>query len=58
MGLILLQPDMGTGMVYFPVFLIMALIAGARVRHLMFVGLVALLAVVFDSGRAAPAGGG
>ena len=47
MGLILLQPDMGTGMVYFPIFLIMALIAGARIRHLAFVGLVALLVVVF-----------
>lgn len=47
MGLILLQPDMGTGMVYFPIFLIMALIAGARIRHLVFVGLVALLIIVF-----------
>ena len=47
MGLILLQPDMGTGMVYFPIFLIMALIAGARIRHLLFVGLVALLTIVF-----------
>ena len=35
MGLILLQPDMGTGMVYFPIFLVMALIAGARIRHLL-----------------------
>ena len=47
MGLILLQPDMGTGMVYFPIFLIMALIAGARIRHLAFVGLVSLLILVF-----------
>ena len=47
MGLILLQPDMGTGMVYFPIFLIMALIAGARIRHLAFVGLVSLLVLVF-----------
>ena len=47
MGLILLQPDMGTGMVYFPIFLIMALIAGARIRHLAFVGLVSLLTLVF-----------
>ena len=47
MGLILLQPDMGTGMAYFPIFLIMALIAGARIRHLLFVGLVALLTMVF-----------
>ena len=47
MGLILLQPDMGTGMVYFPIFLVMALIAGARIRHLLFVGLVSLLILVF-----------
>ena len=47
MGLILLQPDMGTGMVYFPIFLIMALVAGARIRHLAFVGLVSLLTLVF-----------
>ena len=47
MGLILLQPDMGTGMVYFPIFLVMALIAGARIRHLVFVGLVSLLTLVF-----------
>ena len=47
MGLILLQPDMGTGMVYFPIFLVMALIAGARIRHLAFVGLVSLLILVF-----------
>ena len=47
MGLILLQPDMGTGMVYFPIFLVMALIAGARIRHLAFVGLVSLLVLVF-----------
>lgn len=47
MGLILLQPDMGTGMIYFPIFLIMALIAGARIRHLAFVALAALLTVAF-----------
>ena len=47
MGLILLQPDMGTGMVYLPIFLTMALIAGARIKHLVFVALVALLAPIF-----------
>ena len=47
MGLILLQPDMGTGMIYFPIFLVMALIAGARIRHLAFVALAALLTVAF-----------
>ena len=45
-GLILLQPDLGTALVYFPMFLIMALIAGARVRHVVFVALAALLTLV------------
>ena len=46
-GLIVLQPDMGTALVYFPIFLTMALMAGARIRHLLFVGLAALLTLVF-----------
>lgn len=36
-GLILLQPDMGTAMVYVPMFLVASLIAGARIRHLAFI---------------------
>lgn len=36
-GLILLQPDLGTAMVYVPMFLVAALIAGAKLRHLAFI---------------------
>jgi rod shape determining protein RodA len=35
-GLILLQPDMGTALVYFPIFLFMSFAAGARIRHLAY----------------------
>jgi len=35
-GLILLQPDMGTAISYLPVFLFMAFMAGAEPRHLVF----------------------
>ena len=40
-ALIVLQPDMGTALIYCPVFLTMALLAGARIRHLLFVLLLA-----------------
>jgi len=36
-GLILLQPDMGTAMVYVPIFLVAALVSGAEIRHLAFI---------------------
>jgi rod shape determining protein RodA len=48
MGLILLQPDMGTALVYVPVFLAMALVAGARLDHLGFLGGAGLLTVVLS----------
>jgi rod shape determining protein RodA len=48
-GLIALQPDLGTALVYPPVFLIMALIAGARPRHLMFVVLVGVAIAVLGT---------
>jgi rod shape determining protein RodA len=35
-ALILLQPDMGEALVYIPIFLLMAFIAGAQPRHLFF----------------------
>ncbi|MBN2735985.1 MAG: rod shape-determining protein RodA [Spirochaetales bacterium] len=35
-GFIIIQPDMGTSLVYFPVFLTMAFLAGAKVRHIFF----------------------
>ena len=36
-GLVLLQPDMGTAMVYVPIFLVAALVSGAEIRHLAFI---------------------
>ncbi len=36
MGLILMQPDMGTALVFIPIFLFMAYTAGARLRHLTY----------------------
>ena len=41
--LILLQPDIGTSLVYFPIFFIMALVAGAKIRHLLFIFLAGFL---------------
>jgi rod shape determining protein RodA len=35
-GLILLQPDMGTALVFVPIFLFMAYTGGARLRHLVY----------------------
>lgn len=46
-GLILMQPDFGTSSVYFPIFLGMCFMAGARVRHLLFVGFTALFVLLF-----------
>jgi rod shape determining protein RodA len=46
MGLILLQPDMGTALVFIPVFLFVAFAAGARLRHVLYLLAVGLLAVV------------
>jgi rod shape determining protein RodA len=48
MGLILLQPDMGTALVYIPIFLAMALVAGARLDHLGFLAGAGLLTVVLS----------
>ena len=36
-GLVMLQPDMGTAMVYVPMFMVAALVAGAELRHLAFI---------------------
>ncbi len=50
MGLIFLQPDMGTALVYLPIFLAMTFVAGARGRHLFFLlasgALVVLLSIL------------
>ncbi len=45
MALILLQPDMGTALVFIPIFLFMTYAAGARVRHLVYVAGVGLLTI-------------
>ncbi len=46
-ALILMQPDFGTSSVYFPIFLGMSFMAGARIRHLLFVGLTAVFVLLF-----------
>jgi rod shape determining protein RodA len=46
MGLVMLQPDTGTALVFIPIFLAMAFIAGAEARHLAFMLLAGLLTVV------------
>jgi len=46
MGLIMLQPDMGTALVFIPIFLGMAFIAGAGGRHLAFLLAAGLSAVL------------
>jgi rod shape determining protein RodA len=37
MGIILMQPDLGTASVFLPIFLIMSFMAGARLRHIAFI---------------------
>lgn len=46
-GLILLQPDMGTALVYIPIFVFMAFVAGAKLRHILFLITAGVLAIVF-----------
>lgn len=48
MFLILLQPDLGTASVYFPIFIIMAFIAGISARLLLFEVAFLLLTVFFS----------
>jgi len=45
---ILLQPDMGTALVYFPIFVVMTFLAGARVRHIVFLIATGLLVVALS----------
>lgn len=45
-GLILLQPDLGTAMVFFPIFLVMLFLAETKIRYLLFVILALFLAVI------------
>ncbi len=48
MGLILLQPDMGTALVFLPIFLVMVFMAGARLRHIFFLLAAGVLVVVIS----------
>ncbi|NLD49179.1 MAG: rod shape-determining protein RodA [Clostridiaceae bacterium] len=45
-GLILLQPDLGTASVYIPIFLIMCFIAGVPLRYLLMVFLAGMLTII------------
>ncbi len=47
MGLILMQPDMGTAMVYIPLFLAVSFIAGVNKKYLLFLLFYGFLSVLF-----------
>jgi rod shape determining protein RodA len=47
MGLVLFQPDLGTAVVYLPVFLVMAFVAGARPSYILFILATGVFLVVF-----------
>ncbi|WP_407429046.1 rod shape-determining protein RodA [Treponema sp.] len=47
MGLILSQPDLGTALVYFPIFLVMTFIAGIPIRYILFIFIGGMLTIVF-----------
>lgn len=46
-ALIMAQPDLGTALVFIPIFLGMAFVAGAELRHVAFLLAAGLLAVLF-----------
>lgn len=46
-GLIMLQPDMGTASVYFPIFIIMCFIAGIPVSYILYILLFAIFTILF-----------
>ena len=46
MGLIIAQPDIGEALAFIPIFLLMAFIAGAQARHLLFLLSVGVLGFV------------
>ena len=48
MGLILMQPDLGTAMVFIPIFIVMMYIAGGKNRYLLFMIAVGLLTIFFS----------
>lgn len=48
MGLILLQPDLGTASVFLPIFFFMMFVAGADIRYIIFFLATGVLLVVFS----------
>lgn len=46
-GLILLQPDLGTAMVYIPIFLVMCFVAGISSRYIFMIFAGGMLTVIF-----------
>jgi len=46
MGIILLQPDLGTASVYIPIFLVMCYLARIRLRYILFILIFGLLTIV------------
>jgi rod shape determining protein RodA len=45
MLIVLLQPDMGTALVFLPIAIVPALMAGAKLRHIMFILLTGILSL-------------
>ena len=48
MGLVLLQPDLGTASVFLPIFFFMIFAAGADIKHILFLLLIGFLLVIFS----------
>ncbi|MDC7225865.1 MAG: rod shape-determining protein RodA [Spirochaetales bacterium] len=46
MGLVLIQPDMGTAMVYIPIYLVMAFVGGIKKRYLIFILATGALVII------------
>ena len=44
--LTLLQPDLGTALVYLPIFLVISFVAGAKLHHLMFLLLIGIASIL------------
>ncbi|OQY33688.1 MAG: rod shape-determining protein RodA [Spirochaetaceae bacterium 4572_59] len=48
MGIVLMQPDLGTAMVFIPVFLITMFIAGGKKRYILFILFTGILTILFS----------
>lgn len=46
MFLIIRQPDTGTTLVFIPIFLMILFMAGAKIRHIMYVAIIGILSVI------------